>query len=107
MKSRRFMGCPLLRLSAGHYHTVAEERRCASQQKLRDDVADGSNSVMEVMSAARPLFHRERKSARDLAMSQTCQKRSFQPTKGQLPGVGLRRAGRSRKVRLRTRRNPG
>ena len=43
MNSRRFMGCPLLRLSAGHYHTVAEERRCASQQKLRDDVADGSN----------------------------------------------------------------
>src|SRR5262249_24179389 len=42
MKSRRFVGCPLLRLSAGHYHTVAEERRCASQQKLRDDVADGS-----------------------------------------------------------------
>jgi len=34
MKSRRFMGCPLLRLSAGHYHTVAEERRCASQQKI-------------------------------------------------------------------------
>jgi hypothetical protein len=34
-------GCPLLSLRAGHYHTVAEERRCASQQKLRDDVADG------------------------------------------------------------------
>jgi hypothetical protein len=34
-------GCPLLRLRAAHYHTVAEERRCASQQKLRDDVADG------------------------------------------------------------------
>src|SRR5262249_39396125 len=35
-------GCPLLRLRATHYHTVAQERRCASQQKLRDDVADGS-----------------------------------------------------------------
>jgi len=27
---------------AAHYHAVAEERRCASQQKLRTDVADGS-----------------------------------------------------------------
>jgi hypothetical protein len=26
-----------------HYHTVAQERRCASQQKLRADVADGSS----------------------------------------------------------------
>src|SRR5215475_13766729 len=26
---------PLLRLRAAHYHTVAQERRCASQQKLR------------------------------------------------------------------------
>jgi len=31
---------------------------------------------MEAMSAARPLFHhRKRKSARDLAMSQTCRNR--------------------------------
>jgi len=36
-------GAPLLRLRAAHYHAVAEERRCASQQKLRADVADGSN----------------------------------------------------------------
>src|SRR6266436_5071174 len=41
MNSRRFMGAPLS-IRGGHYHTVAEERRCASQQKLRDDVADGS-----------------------------------------------------------------
>src|SRR5215813_11686858 len=29
-------------LAAARYHTVATERRCASQQKLRADVADGS-----------------------------------------------------------------
>jgi hypothetical protein len=34
-----------------------------------------SNSVMEVMSAARPLIHRKQKSARDLAMSPNCQSR--------------------------------
>jgi hypothetical protein len=33
---------PLLKLRAGHYHAVAQGRRRASQQKLRDDVADGS-----------------------------------------------------------------
>jgi len=33
---------PLLRLRATHYHTVAQERCCASQQKLRADVAVGS-----------------------------------------------------------------
>src|SRR5262245_41510298 len=31
---------------AAHYHPVAEECRCASQQKLRADVADGSNPVL-------------------------------------------------------------
>jgi hypothetical protein len=30
---------PLLRLRTARYHTVAQERRCASQQKLRADVA--------------------------------------------------------------------
>jgi hypothetical protein len=39
MKSHCVIGA-LLRLRAGHYHTVAQERRCASQQKLRADVAD-------------------------------------------------------------------
>ncbi len=58
---------PLLRLRATHYHTVAQERCCASQQKLRADVACGSNSVMPVMSAARPLFPQKRTSIRDLA----------------------------------------
>jgi hypothetical protein len=37
----------------------------------------GSNSVMPVMSAARPLFPRKRTSIRDLAMSHSCQKRAF------------------------------
>src|SRR5262245_57834329 len=44
MNERRLMGT-LVRLRAAQYHAVAEERRCASQQKLRANVADGSNSV--------------------------------------------------------------
>jgi len=36
----------------------------------------GSKSVFAVMSAARLLFHRKRKSIRDLAMSQTSQDRT-------------------------------
>jgi len=32
-------------------------------------------SVMEAMPVARPLFHQKQKSIRDVAMSQTCQKR--------------------------------
>jgi hypothetical protein len=34
----------------------------------------GSNSVIAVVSAARPLFHQKRKSICGLAMSQKCQK---------------------------------
>jgi hypothetical protein len=37
-------GAPLLRLRAAHYHAAAEERRFASQQKLRAHVADGSTA---------------------------------------------------------------
>ena len=40
-----------------------------------DRAYDRSNSVMPVMSAARPLFPRKRTSIRDLAMSHSCQKR--------------------------------
>src|SRR4029453_18965737 len=36
----------------------------------------GSNSVVPVMSAARPLFPRKRTSIRDLAMSHSCQART-------------------------------
>jgi hypothetical protein len=36
----------------------------------------GSNSVVPVMSAARPLFPRKRTSIRDLAMSHSCQNRT-------------------------------
>jgi len=39
-------GGPFSGLAAARYHTVATERRCASQQKLCADVADGSNSVI-------------------------------------------------------------
>jgi hypothetical protein len=35
---------PLLELRPAHYHAVAQERSCASQQKLRADVADGSSA---------------------------------------------------------------
>jgi hypothetical protein len=35
-------GRPSSGLAAARYHTVAPERRCALQQKLRTDVADGS-----------------------------------------------------------------
>src|SRR5262245_16550635 len=41
MNARRLMGAPP-QARAERYHTVAQERRCASQQKLRADVADGS-----------------------------------------------------------------
>jgi len=44
MNERRLMRT-LVRLRAAHYHAVAEERRWASQQKLRANVADESNSV--------------------------------------------------------------
>src|SRR5260370_15277886 len=37
----------------------------------------GSNSVVPVMSAARPLFPRQRTSIRDLAMSHSCQKATY------------------------------
>jgi hypothetical protein len=42
---------PLLRLRATHYHTVAQERCCASQQKLRADVAVGSKAAVRAMPA--------------------------------------------------------
>jgi hypothetical protein len=38
----------------------------------RADDRSGSKSVIAVMSAPRPLFHRKRKSIRDLVMSQMC-----------------------------------
>src|SRR5260370_7479514 len=43
MNSRRLTRRPP-QARAAHYHTVAQERRCASQQKLRADVADGSGA---------------------------------------------------------------
>jgi hypothetical protein len=39
----------------------------------------GSNSVVPVMSAARPLFPRNRTSIRDLAMSHSCHNRTNAP----------------------------
>ena len=46
---------PLLRLRATHYHTVAQERCCASQQKLRADVAVGVRLGHSAMAAQCPL----------------------------------------------------
>src|SRR5262249_33149002 len=39
MNARRLMEVLASGLAAARYHTVASERRCASQQKLRADVA--------------------------------------------------------------------
>ena len=38
-------GGPSSAFAAARYHTVAPERRCASQQKLRADVANGSQNA--------------------------------------------------------------
>src|SRR5262245_56964993 len=45
MNSRRLMGTPR-QAKAAHYHAVAEERRFASQQNLRANVAEESNSAV-------------------------------------------------------------
>src|SRR5262249_23469527 len=66
MNSRRF--------TAGYLPCFGTKENCTQgTAALRDfepiDVADGSTSVIAMPSAARPLFHRKRKSTRDLAMS--------------------------------------
>src|SRR5262245_59397253 len=61
MNSRRLMGT-FVRLRAAHYHAVAEERRCASQQKLRANVADGSRAAVRATLALSPLCPPKRKS---------------------------------------------
>src|SRR5262249_18319981 len=43
-------------LAAARYHTVAPERRCASQQKLRADVADGVTLGHSAMSDQCPDY---------------------------------------------------
>jgi hypothetical protein len=60
-------------LGRPHYHAVAEERRCAQQQKLRADVADGSGASnwwpfatfllypAERPKGPGPQFHRKQK----------------------------------------------
>src|SRR6476646_8985537 len=68
----RVMGLLAPDLGRAEAITSEGDSACASQQKLRADVADGSKSVVAVTSAARPLFHGKRKSIRDLAMSQKC-----------------------------------
>src|SRR5262249_39764403 len=50
MNERRLMGT-LVRLRAAHYHAVAEVRRCASQQKLRANVADGSTAYSKLIGS--------------------------------------------------------
>jgi hypothetical protein len=56
----------------GRYHALAKERiillRCESLEPPMSQL--GPNSVVPVMSAARPFFPRKRTSIRDLAMSQ-------------------------------------
>src|SRR5262245_38058909 len=53
--ARASMGRALLMLRAAHYHAVAEERRCASQQKLGANVADGSRREELEASISGPL----------------------------------------------------
>src|SRR5262249_4045049 len=48
-------GGPFSGLAAARYHTVAPERRCASQQKLRADVADGVKRVTSCALDARGM----------------------------------------------------
>src|SRR5262249_218801 len=60
---------------------------------------------MELMSAARPLFHRKRKSAGDLAMSKTCKNRlcaiaESQPLSNHLVGAREKRFGDGKTERL-------
>jgi hypothetical protein len=64
-----------------------QERRCASQQKLRADVADGSNSVMEAMSAARPLFHRSGSPSAILLCRESANSRHMQRSKLQFYSI--------------------
>src|SRR5262249_27837249 len=76
------------RLISAHPKRETDRPRLPFQQGWRvrhnavrlTDVRVGSNPVFEVMSAARPLFHRKRKSMHDLAMSHKCQQRAFRMT---------------------------
>src|SRR5262249_32836350 len=63
---------------------------------LSVDVGCGSNSVVAVMAAARPLFLRKRKSIRDLAMSQECHNRT--PALQQNPAYSITSSARARTV---------
>src|SRR5262245_49521094 len=54
-------------------HAVAEERRCASQQKLRANVADGSRSEELDMSTSRPLLSPKRPLRGHCWTSHSCQ----------------------------------
>jgi len=75
---RNELTCALLKPRIASYNIV-EKACCASQHFGPPDFRNGSNSVVPVMSAARPLFPRKRTSIRDLAMSHSCQQRTRAP----------------------------
>jgi hypothetical protein len=66
---------PLVRARAAHYHAVAEERRCASQQKLRANVAVGSFASFRARSQ-HDSFH-ERTYPAVIGWSESCHKPTF------------------------------
>jgi hypothetical protein len=100
-------------LAAARYHTVAPERRCASQQKLRADVADGSIArriQVEHMFVLRQLG---RAGTSDFTIARSAHRRRRQ----QEQGDGLRgehpaphnrrgRSASSSNLRIRFRRAP-
>jgi hypothetical protein len=82
MRSRRLMG---LTRGQGSQPSIAGLGCVSGVQKARPHVRLGLNSVVPVISAARPLFHRKRKSIRDLSMSQACQQRTHAPQQNSMP----------------------
>ena len=65
----------LLKPTRPHRITCSDASSVPCSKVERPVGSYGSKSVIAVMSAARPLFHRKRKSIRDLAMSHKCQQR--------------------------------
>jgi hypothetical protein len=73
--------CKKHKASASRRGEGAAGRGCATAMKIPGSApkqlaaALAACKKQESMSAARPLFHQKRKSIRNLAMSQKCQKR--------------------------------
>src|SRR5262249_24504919 len=66
-------------LEPTHYHPIAEERRCASQQKLRANVADGSGADITYLLSNVRLTPRKRTSRLRLEVAALCHKPTHAP----------------------------